>query len=196
MIWLLMPMLAHANTTFTLDSGAELHGELLEYHLEGSCQIAVVDGELAGTIMVVPCERIARFERTAPPPAPAPALAPPAPIEEEVVDLAPAPPLIPETVPVEEAPFATAPETPEPPPMAAAAPPAPPAPEPPPVVEEEAAAAEASMWSDVEAASPAPEAAAEPSPSIISGGGLALPPLPNLRMMRRAPAPPASEEAE
>ena len=49
--------------TITLESGAAVEGEIAWYDYEGDCQIAVTDGGLQGTIIVVPCHRIIRFER-------------------------------------------------------------------------------------------------------------------------------------
>ena len=59
---------AHA-ATIQLDTGASVEGDLAVYKLDGDCQISVTDGPLTGSILIVPCARVTRFERS-----PAPAL--------------------------------------------------------------------------------------------------------------------------
>jgi len=46
-----------------LDSGAQVIGDLAVYNFEGSCQMAITDGELSGTILVFPCRRIALMQQ-------------------------------------------------------------------------------------------------------------------------------------
>lgn len=201
MLWLFLSLSAQAET-FTLDNGATVVGLLADYNMRGSCQISVSDGPYSGAILTVPCERIVRFERNAAAaalPEPEPAVAAPV-IEEappEVVVVAPLPapePLVeevvvsepePEPVPLAQpvdAPFATA-DTHAPTPEAEVAV-REPAPEP--VVEETAG-----LWAEEPASTPSvqPSAAEESRPTI---GGVVLPQLPNLRMMRR----PAEEQVD
>ncbi|MEL6343520.1 MAG: hypothetical protein AAFV53_10325 [Myxococcota bacterium] len=220
MIWLFLSMSARADT-FTLDNGATIEGVLAEYNMSGSCQISVDEGDLAGAILVIPCERISRFERTSASPGPAPALtsvAPAAPmiptaptvspepapapiaeppVEEAVVDAPLA--LPPAAVPPAVAPFAAQP------PDAPAASPAlpemsitPAAPEAD-VVAAPAATPEAPaaaspqepLWAD-ENGAPIEEGTVIPSPSVDRN---TLPTLPNLRMLRRPDADPEVEVA-
>lgn len=47
----------------TLDSGGTVRGELAWYEYGGDCQISVTEGELVGSILVVPCARLTRIER-------------------------------------------------------------------------------------------------------------------------------------
>jgi hypothetical protein len=49
----------------TLDNGVVLEVDLAWYELHGDCQMSVVEGELTGAILIVPCHRVRRFERTA-----------------------------------------------------------------------------------------------------------------------------------
>lgn len=50
----------------TLDSGATIEGDLARYELGGDCQISVTEGDLLGTIVILPCHRIVSFVRTEP----------------------------------------------------------------------------------------------------------------------------------
>ncbi len=65
-MWLAFLAAAYADT-LELDNGAVLVGELAAYDRVGDCHIAVGEGALAGAIVVVPCARVARFEREAEP---------------------------------------------------------------------------------------------------------------------------------
>lgn len=47
----------------TMDTGAEIRGELAMYQYGGDCQISVSEGPLNGAILIVPCARLQRFER-------------------------------------------------------------------------------------------------------------------------------------
>ena len=47
----------------TMDTGAEIRGELAMYQYGGDCQISVSEGPLSGAILIVPCARLQRFER-------------------------------------------------------------------------------------------------------------------------------------
>lgn len=183
MLWLILSLSARAET-FTLDNGSKVVGLLADYNMRGSCQISVTDGPYSGAILTVPCERIVRFEREVASPAAVVIEAPvlePEPIVEEVVITEPEPAPVPLAQPV-DAPFAT-----EDAHAPAPAPAAEVASNDAPAVEEDGA-----LWSEE---APAPEAqaqapAAEPTRPAI--GGVVLPQLPNLRMMRR----PAEDEAE
>ena len=48
----------------TLDTGAQVEGHISHYEHAGDCGIEVDGGELAGALLVVPCERVVRFERS------------------------------------------------------------------------------------------------------------------------------------
>lgn len=69
--------------TLTLDSGATVEGALTRYEPDGECRIAVTQGELAGTALVLPCARLRSFERHLPDFAPVSAV----PVQEEVIEL-------------------------------------------------------------------------------------------------------------
>lgn len=62
---LLGPRLALADV-LTLDNGATLEGHLARYEHAGECELAVSAGELAGALVVVPCSRVVRMERSSP----------------------------------------------------------------------------------------------------------------------------------
>ncbi len=123
--------------TLTLDTGAVLDGHLTAYDHAGSCELVVASGELAGALVVLPCHRLLRMERTADPTLgagapvavqPLPAVAPPAGAEGVVDSPAATAPLVvagPEPEPVALADGAAA--DPGRPPAAAAAPAPPPA---------------------------------------------------------------------
>jgi hypothetical protein len=49
----------------TLDNGVVLQVDLARYELHGDCQMSVMEGELTGAILIVPCQRVRSFERTA-----------------------------------------------------------------------------------------------------------------------------------
>jgi len=51
-----------STVSVTLDSGAQVIGDLAVYNFEGSCQMAITDGDLSGTILVFPCRRIALMQ--------------------------------------------------------------------------------------------------------------------------------------
>ena len=59
---LMMLSLAHADV-LTLDNGALLEGHLDHFEHDGECVIGVDGGPLAGTLVVVSCARVVRFER-------------------------------------------------------------------------------------------------------------------------------------
>ena len=62
----LVALLSTANAApmvITLDSGGTVRGELAWYEYGGDCQISVTEGELMGSILVVPCDRLTRIER-------------------------------------------------------------------------------------------------------------------------------------
>ena len=206
MLWLMMSMSANADT-FTLDSGAVIEGEMVVYNYGGECQMSVMDGDLVGAIVLIPCDRIVSFSKTPTTPAPpmeAPALTAAAveaavtplaaPLEvvppvagEEVleVEVVAAPPeVVAVTSEPEVAPFAAQPAE-APVAAPAEAPVAAPAEE---VVaapiEEEPEAMASTPWAD-ESGAPAdglirPEAT-QPDRTI---GGVAIPALPNLRIIR------------
>lgn len=54
---------AHADT-ITLDTGAAIQGDLARFEFGGDCQISVTEGDLAGVIIIVPCQRVESFART------------------------------------------------------------------------------------------------------------------------------------
>jgi hypothetical protein len=54
--------------TIQLDTGATVEGDLAVYKLDGDCQISVTEGPLTGSILIVPCARVTRFERAPAPP--------------------------------------------------------------------------------------------------------------------------------
>ena len=198
MLWLMMSMSANADT-FTLDSGAVIEGEMVVYNYGGECQMSVMDGDLVGAIVLIPCERIVSFSKTPTTPAPpmeAPALTAAAveaavtplaaPLEivppvagEEVleVEVVAAPPeVVAVTSEPEVAPFAAQPAE---APVAAPAEEVVEAP-----IEEEPEAMASTPWAD-ESGAPAdglirPEAT-QPDRTI---GGVAIPALPNLRIIR------------
>ena len=185
MLWLILSLAARADT-FTLDNGTTLEGALAEYNLNGSCQVSITSGELVGALVVLPCERITRFERlaAAPAPAPEPLLVAPEADAALALPVEAVPPLaepVPVTQPFAEAPFATASvEAPLALPAAEEA-----------FFDEEAAEAEEEAAEEL-AAGPlwADESGAEAggavrAPGAPAAGGVVLPALPNLRVMRR-----------
>lgn len=209
MLWLMMNMTASADT-FTLDNGAVIEGQMVVYNYAGECQMSVTSGDLVGSIVLIPCDRIASFSKGAPRPAPpmeAPSLSPlaieeaisgdapvaagvePAPVAAVVIDASPV-----ESIPVEEI-------SPAPPVVAVASVPveAPYAAE---AIEPVAAvpmgvdaeepieaapeAVAATPWSDASGQPAAGRIRVEPSPAERSIGGAAIPALPNLRIIRAA----------
>lgn len=62
---LLSPCPALADV-LTLDNGATLEGHLARFEHAGECELAVEAGELAGALVVVPCSRVVRMERSSP----------------------------------------------------------------------------------------------------------------------------------
>lgn len=86
MILALLASLAFADT-LTLDNGAVVEGELAAYQYGGDCHISVTDGDLAGAIVTLPCERLTRFERELPVEAPLVEVLPP--IGDEELPVAP-----------------------------------------------------------------------------------------------------------
>jgi hypothetical protein len=50
----------------TLDTGAVIQGDLARFEFGGECQISVTEGDLAGVIVTVPCQRVTSFVRTGP----------------------------------------------------------------------------------------------------------------------------------
>lgn len=89
MLWLFAMLSAQADT-FTLDNDATINGVLASYAMGGSCQISVQDGDLAGTLIILPCDRIVRFEQQSvtpmPQPAPSELTADAPPLETEEVE--------------------------------------------------------------------------------------------------------------
>lgn len=63
---LLALVLAAQADSITLDSGAIIEGDLARYEFGGDCQISVLEGPLAGAILIVPCHRVETFTRTSP----------------------------------------------------------------------------------------------------------------------------------
>lgn len=198
MLWLMMNMTASADT-FTLDNGAVIEGQMVVYNYAGECQMSITNGDLVGSIVIIPCDRIASFSKGAAAmtgvlPEPAPAVAPVAaviieagpvePIEAEEVALAP------EIVAVAEAPIEAqyAAESIEPTEAAgdlAAGAEGP--------IEAEPEAVAATPWSDA-AGHPADGLIrVESSPAERAIGGVAIPALPNLRIIRAA-VPESGEE--
>lgn len=49
----------------TLDNGVVLEVDLARYEVHGDCQMSVLEGELQGAILIVPCHRVQSFQRTA-----------------------------------------------------------------------------------------------------------------------------------
>lgn len=49
--------------TIELDNGAHIDGTLASWASDGECRVALEDGELAGTMLLMPCDRIVRFDR-------------------------------------------------------------------------------------------------------------------------------------
>ena len=77
MLWLTMAMTASADT-FTLDNGAVIEGQMVVYSYGGECQMSITEGDLVGSIVLIPCDRITSFARGLAVPAPpmeAPSLA-------------------------------------------------------------------------------------------------------------------------
>jgi hypothetical protein len=66
LLWLASP--PSAADTITLASGTSLEAELVVYQYEGNCQLSVTGGDLAGTILVTPCQDIHSFTRSPPVP--------------------------------------------------------------------------------------------------------------------------------
>lgn len=64
-MWLALALSAQADS-ITLDSGAVIEGDLARYEYGGDCQISVLEGPLAGVIVIVPCHRVESFTRTTP----------------------------------------------------------------------------------------------------------------------------------
>lgn len=64
-MWLALALAAQADS-ITLDSGAVIEGDLARYEYGGDCQISVLEGPLAGVIVIVPCHRVESFARTTP----------------------------------------------------------------------------------------------------------------------------------
>ncbi|MFT5679367.1 MAG: hypothetical protein ACI8RZ_000271 [Myxococcota bacterium] len=197
MLWMMMAMTAQADS-FTLDNGAVIEGRMVVYNYGGECQMSITEGDLVGSIVLIPCDRITSFSRGSQTPAPpmeAPtltaavieqALMDPAeviPVEAPMVaeEVAAAPPIVEViAIPVEAA-FSEEPvelaEAPAPEPVPEATAP----------IEEAPEAMAATPWAD-ESGQPAdgivrPEAT-QPERSI---GGVSIPALPNLRIIRSAP---------
>lgn len=186
MLWLLLSATSMADT-FTLDNGVTIEGVLAQYNMGGSCQISIEEGDLSGAIVVIPCDRIMSFQRVGQS-ADAPALTSTvAPIEEVVPTPAPlalpAPDAVPEAAPFSETPvFEPAPEVPAipvPAPEAVALPA--PADVPEVARAETAPDPEEPLWAD-EDGQPVEEG---PAPQATPDQKVALPALPNLRMLRR-----------
>ncbi len=49
----------------TLDNGVVLEVDLARYEVHGDCQMSVLEGDLQGAILIVPCHRVQSFQRTA-----------------------------------------------------------------------------------------------------------------------------------
>ncbi len=198
MLWILTTMIASADT-LTLDNGAVIEGELIRYAPDGECAVEVRTGPLQDTTLTLPCARIMRFERALVAPASPLPLAAPQPVASPVeaspaaappVEAPPAAPPV-EVLPTE--PVAAPPEVsaiesaPEQAPFAGEAV-ADDGPATEPTAEEPSA--EETPWSD---ASGAPAAGTVTGPTV---GGVVLPALPNLRIFRAGPLPPAEGEAD
>jgi hypothetical protein len=212
MLWLMMNMTASADT-FTLDNGAVIEGQMVVYNYAGECQMSITNGDLVGSIVIIQCDRIASFSKGAAVPAPtmeapvltalaltdvlsepAPAVAP---VTAVIIEARPVEPieveevvLAPEIVTVAEAPIEAqyAAESIEPSEAAS----------------DLAAGAEGPIEAEPEAvaATPWSDAAGQPADGLIrvdSGpaertiGGVAIPALPNLRIIRAA-EPESGEE--
>jgi len=179
MFWVLLTTAAMADS-FTLDNDVTVEGVMTEYNLEGSCHIALSEGDLSGAVVILPCERIVQFVRTTP-----------SDIPEEAISLTAPAPIFSDDAPV-DAPFATAPVEailpPAPPQedaaMAAPTPAPQPAPEPEPTWEEEAPPQQ-EMTAPAAAPAPEEEPQAEDSRAEDDRGALRLPALQNLRLLRR-----------
>jgi hypothetical protein len=201
----MMNMTASADT-FTLDNGAVIEGQMVVYNYAGECQMSITNGDLVGSIVIIPCDRIASFSKGAAVPAPpmeapalsaasmaeafsepAPAVAPVAAVITEaspveliaVEEVALAPEIVAVTAAPIEAPYAA--ESIEPTEAAgdlAAGAESP--------IEAEPEAMAATPWADA-AGQPADGLIrVESSPAERSIGGVAIPALPNLRIIRAA----------
>lgn len=197
MLWMLTALTAQADS-FTLDNGAVIEGRMVVYNYGGECQMSITEGDLVGSIVLIPCERITRFSRASTTPAPpmeAPALAAPAveqalvlpvevtaiparasqPVEELPVEaVVSAPEVVVVTAPLVEAPFAAEPVAENP-------------------IEDATAPIEAVP--EALASTPWADASGQPADGIVrpdptqperSIGGVAIPALPNLRILRAA----------
>jgi len=211
MLWLMMNMTASADT-FTLDNGAVIEGQMVVYNYSGECQMSITSGDLVGSIVIIPCDRIASFSKDSAVPAPpmeAPALSaaavedalseptvlveptaesPPVaaviiaadPVEPIAVEaVSPAPEVVEVTALPVEAPYAS--ESLEPAEDAIA--PAADAESP---IEAEPEAVAATPWADAAGEPAAGIIRAESSTASRSIGGVAIPALPNLRIIRAA----------